>query len=128
MSGESKGLSLASLLRAFGASACLSSRLGTSAAFADEFDDGVDREPRGDLAGVMSAHPVSDHAESQLFPNREAVFVGGPDPALIGEPVRQKHPSPPVGSLYRLDTRRYVVSALRRTSVGRTECPPSGGP
>ena len=47
-------------------------------------DDGVDGEARGDLAGIVAAHAVGDHAEPELLLNREAVFVGGPDAALIG--------------------------------------------
>jgi hypothetical protein len=59
----------------------------------DEGDDHVDREARGDLAGVMPTHPVGDDAEAERFLNRKTVFVGRPDPALVGESVRVKrHP------------------------------------
>ena len=46
-------------------------------------DHRVDGEARGDFAGVMTAHAVGDHAEPELLVNREAVFVGRPDAALI---------------------------------------------
>jgi hypothetical protein len=49
----------------------------------DVVDDRVDREARGDLAGVVAAHAVGDHAEPELLLNREAVFVGRPDAAFV---------------------------------------------
>jgi hypothetical protein len=68
-------------------SAASLSVVNARAAIPHELDDGIDRQARGDFAGVVAAHAVGDHAEPQLLLNREAVFVGRPDAALVSESV-----------------------------------------
>src|SRR5205814_9239687 len=60
----------------------------------DEIDGRVDRDSRGDFAGIAAAHTVGYDAEAQPLVNREAVLIGRPDPALVGDSVRPQHPTP----------------------------------
>jgi hypothetical protein len=45
---------------------------------ADDVEHGSDGHARGDLAGVVAAHAVGDHAEAEVFIDREAILIGGP--------------------------------------------------
>ena len=53
----------------------------------DVVDDRVDGKAGSDFAGIVTAHPVGDHAETEILANREAVFVGWPNAAFVGESV-----------------------------------------
>jgi hypothetical protein len=53
----------------------------------DVVDNGVDGKASSDFTGVVTAHPVGDHTETEILANREAVFVGRPDAAFISESV-----------------------------------------
>jgi hypothetical protein len=54
-------------------------------------DEDVDRNLRGDFAGVVAAHAVRDDAETEIFVNSEAVFVARPDRPFIGDTERAQH-------------------------------------
>jgi hypothetical protein len=55
--------------------------------FSDVVDDGVDRKAGSDFPGVVTAHPVGDHAKPEVLANREAIFVGRPNAAFVSESV-----------------------------------------
>src|SRR5207245_4521050 len=58
---------------------------------AHHVDDDVDGEPRSDFAGIVPAHAVGDDEQPEIFANREAVFVGKPDLAFVGDADRAEH-------------------------------------
>jgi hypothetical protein len=57
----------------------------------NDVGDGIDRDPRGDLSGLMSSHAVRHDAQLKRLVNDEAIFVGGPNAAFISHAVRPKH-------------------------------------
>jgi hypothetical protein len=55
--------------------------------FFDVVDDGVDGKAGSDFPGIVTAHPVGDHTETEILANREAVLVGRPNAAFVSESV-----------------------------------------
>ena len=58
---------------------------------ANEPGHGLDREPRGDFAGGVPAHPVGDDQQPEGFVLEQRVFVGAPDRTSVGASSRT-HP------------------------------------
>jgi len=53
--------------------------------------DRIDRDARGDFAGVVAAQAVGDDAQAERGIDGEAILVRGPDPALVGEAECTQH-------------------------------------
>jgi hypothetical protein len=58
---------------------------------ADRLEKAVHSQSRRDFARIVPAHAISDYAKLQALVNREAVFVGGSNSALIADAVCPEH-------------------------------------
>ena len=54
----------------------------------DEGVDGLDREGRGDFAGLVAAHPVGNDEKAELRRDEEGVLVLLPYPSRMGRSAR----------------------------------------
>jgi hypothetical protein len=57
-------------------------------AVARDIEHGVDGQVCRDLPGIVPAHAVGDHTQPERLVDREAILVGGPDCAPVGDTAR----------------------------------------